>query len=233
MRKVVFLVSVLMMFILLAIPTFAQTSEAYIRIGHFALNVGDADVLINGELRSFGRDREFGSVSSWLLVPAGEVTVEVRASGRSRALIGPATLTLEPGSRTNILAIGDSRTMGVDPLIWTESEDELSEYYARVTIVHAHPTAGIVDLLNDGELYLGRLAYPGDLLLADGSSNDGIVTTDVLAGSYDLTVVPNGQSGPVLIDLTDTALEAGMEYLVVATVDADGNPTAVVAATAP
>jgi hypothetical protein len=237
MRKLLLIAGLVLAVALLAIPAFAQdsapaTGSAYVRVAHYALNADVVDVYINGTLRSFGRDRAAGTVSNWLVVPEGEFTIEVKAAGRSATLVS-ATLDLARESFTTIMAIGDARAQdrsGVSAITIDETYADIPQYHARVIIVHAIPGVGPVDVLNAGELFLGRLGYPGSITLADGGTNDGITSVDLVAGSYDLTVVPNGQSGPVLLDLNNTVLEAGNTYLVVATVDAEGNPTASVTA---
>jgi hypothetical protein len=235
MRKLLLIASLLLALVILAIPVLAQdiaTGSAYIRIAHYALNTEQVDVYINGEIRGFGRSRDFNSVSGWLVVPEGELTIDVKPAGRSVSIISE-TLTLERESLTTIMAIGDARSTdkaGVTAIVIPETYSDIPQYHARVIIIHAIPGVGPVDVLNSGELFLGRLGYPGSILLNDGSTNDGVTTVDLVAGTYDLVAVPNGQSGPVLLDLNNTVLEEGSTYLVVATVDAEGNPTASVTA---
>ena len=229
MRKLLLLVSFLSIFVLAIVPVMAEQTTAYVRIAHFAVNAGEVDVYINGNLRSIGRNVEYGTATSWLVVPAGEFEIAVTPEGRSlsAAIIEPTTLTLEPNSRTTIAALGNTQTTGVTAHLIEENYDGLGEFQSRVTVLHAIPETGAVDVWLDGELFRGRLAFPGSLILIDGGTNDGVTTFDALEGTYDLAVVPNGLEQP-LIDLGNTALAAQTYYMVVAALDADGNPTAVV-----
>jgi hypothetical protein len=231
MRKLLLLAGFLIIFVLAFAPVMAQSSTAYVRIAHFAVNVGEVDVYINGDLRSIGRNVEYGTATSWLVVPAGDFEIAITPEGRSlsAAIIEPTTLTLEPGSRTTIAAVGNTQTTGVNAHLIEENYEGLGEFQSRVTVLHAIPEAGAVDLWLDGELFRGRLAFPGSLTLIDGGTNDGITTFDALEGTYDLAVVPNGLEEP-LIDLSNTELAAQTFYMVVAALDADGNPTAIVLA---
>lgn len=231
MRKLLLLASFLLILVLLLAPVMAQeVTSAYVRIAHFAVNVHDVDVYINGNLRGIGRGMEYGTATSWLVVPAGDLEIAMVPSGRSMnaAIVEPTVFTLEPGSRTTIAALGNTQTTGITAYVIPENYDDLGEFQGRVTILHAIPETGPVDLWLDGELFRGRLAFPGSLTLLDGGTNDGVTSFDLPEGTYDFTVVPNGLEGPVLVDLSDTAIAAQTYYFVVATLDADGNPTAVV-----
>jgi hypothetical protein len=233
MRKIVLLASLLFLLTVALAPIAAQdSSSAYVRVVHLAVNVEEVDVYINGNLRSIGRDLAYGSATSWLIVPAGEFEIAVTPAGRSltAAIIEPTVLTLEPDSRTTIAAIGDTQSTGVTAHLIAEDYSDLGEFQSRITIFHAIPGEGPVDVWLDGELFRGRMAFPGSLTLLEGGTNDGTTTFDVVAGSYNLAVVPNGLEGPVLIDLTGTEVAAQTYYLVVAALDVDGNPTAIVLA---
>ncbi len=237
MRKILLLLALLG---LLAFPAVAQddedsdeieTGSAYVRVAHFGVNVGPADVYINGSLRSFGEGREFGTISNWLVVSEGSFTIQVTPAGRPNTVIIEETeLDLERESRTTIAVIGNAQEGDIVPQVIAQDYSELGEFSAKVTVFHAIPDAPAVDILNDGELLLGRLAFPGTLTLQDGGANDGVSDIVVPTGTYDLTVVPNGQSGPVVLDLSGTELEGGTFYFVVAYGTLD-DPQVAVAAT--
>lgn len=208
----------------------SNVGTAQIRFAHLANDVPEADIYIDGELRRPYTAVEFGTVTGWITVPGGVVEVAVVPSGRSieRAVIGPVTLELDRDSRTTVAAIGAAFSVGVDAQLIEEDYEDLPENFARVTIFHAIPDANIVDVLSDGELFIGRIGYPGSITLLNGGTNDGATTVDVVAGTYDLAVVPNGLSGPVILDLSGTEFEAGNYYFVAAAGTAD-DPQAVVA----
>jgi hypothetical protein len=230
MRKLLLLASFLIILVLAFAPVNAQESTAYVRIAHFGVNVGEVDIYINGDLRSIGRNVEYGTATGWMVVSADTFEIAVTPEGRSlsAAIIEPTTLTLEPGSRTTIAILGNTQTTGVDAHLIEEDYSNLGEFQSRVTVLHAIPETEAIDLWLDGELFRGRLAFPGSLTLIDGGSNDGVTTFDALEGTYDISILPNGLEGEALIDLSDTALAAQTFYLIVAALDADGNPTAVV-----
>jgi hypothetical protein len=235
MRKFTF-AFVLLALLAMALPVMAQdapnTGSAEIRFVHVAQDVDVADIYVNEQLRSFGREVPYGTASGWIRVPAGETELAVVPTGRSygRAVVGPVTLDIADGSRTTVYVYGAAFSVGVDATVTNPDDSVLAETGARVTVFHGIPGVGPVDIYASGTtLVQGRIGYPGDILLANGGTNDGEVTFDVPAGTYDLTVTPNGDPGTVLIELPDTTLEAGMKYLVVAAI-IDGEPSVIVTA---
>lgn len=113
-----------------------------------------------------------------------------------------------------------------------EDFSEIEEDNARVTVFHGIPGVGAVDVRAGEDVIVNALAFPGTFPTPLGPLNDGVVVLNVPAGTYDLTVVPNGLVAPVLIDLTGTELEAGLSYLVAAVGTGDA-PGVVVAVTDP
>lgn len=188
------------------------TGQSFIRIAHLAGDVNGADIYIDGVLRRALTDYAYGSVTGYLAVPNGPHTIQVVPHGRTvaRAVVD-AELTLEDGSYTTIVAYGNAFSSGVDGAVLTDDRDPaVTEGSARVTVFHGIADAPAVDVvLADGTLVAGRIAYPGTLTLLNGGTNDGEFTFDVTAGTYDLAVVPNGQAGPVLADLSGTELAGG------------------------
>lgn len=224
MRKLLVLMAIFVLS-LAAMPASAQEdNNAYVRFVHAANNAGAVDVYINGQARSFTSEKEFGWISGWLIFPLGDLEVAVTPAGRSlsTAIVEPTTLSLESGQRITIAVVGDAQAADGNVFATIFEEDaygDLSEFSARVTVLHAIADAPAVDVVDEeGNIVLGRLGFPGSITLLDGGTNDGAVTItpDLVEGTYDLFVVPNGQSGPTVLDLSGTELEGGNHYLVIA-----------------
>lgn len=200
------------------------TGQSFIRIAHLAGDVNGADIYIDGVLRRALTDFAFGGITGYLAVPNGPHTIQVVPTGRNqgRAVVD-AELMLEDGAYYTIVAYGNAFSSGVEGAVLMDDRDpEINEGAARVTVFHGIPDAPAVDVvLADGTLVAGRIGYPGSLTLLDGGANDGAFSFDVAPGTYDLAVVPNGQSGPVLIDLSGTELAGGTYYFVAAYGTAD------------
>ncbi|MAU09975.1 MAG: hypothetical protein CL607_09160 [Anaerolineaceae bacterium] len=195
------------------------TGQSFIRIAHLAGDVNGADIYIDGVLRRALTDFAYGSITGYLAVPNGPHTLQVVPTGRDqgRAVVD-AEVMLEDGAHYTIVAYGNAFSSGVEGAVLMDDRDpEINEGVARVTVFHGIPDAPAVDVVTaDGTLVAGRIGYPGSLTLLNGGTNDGEFTFDVAPGTYDLAVVPNGQAGPVLIDLSGTELAGGTYYFVAA-----------------
>lgn len=71
---------------------------------------------------------------------------------------------------------------------------------ARVRVAHLSPDAPPVDILVDGGLAFANVAYPGTTAYAE-----------LAAGTYNIQVVPAGETEPAVIDI-DLTLAAGIDY---------------------
>lgn len=186
---------------------------AYVRVAHFSPDTPAVDVYLNAKISPI-QGAAYPAMTGWLEVPAGTYSVAVAPAGTSigDAAIGPVELTFEAGSRSTIAAIGslEAGTLTAG-LVEEDYDTEIALGNARVTVFHAIETAPAVDVLAGDAAIVSFLAYPGRL-----GSNDGAVTLDVPAGTYDLAVVPAGETAPVVLDLAGTELEAGKFYFVAA-----------------
>ncbi|MCA9889642.1 MAG: fasciclin domain-containing protein [Anaerolineae bacterium] len=200
------------------------TGQSFVRIAHLAGDVGGADIYIDGVLRRALTDYAYGSVTGFFAIPNGPHTIQVVPNGRpvARAVVDEE-ITFEDGAHYTVVAYGNAFSTGVEAAVLMDDRDPaVSEGAARVSVFHGIPDAPAVDVVtSDGTLVAGRIAYPGTLTLANGGTNDGEFSFDVVAGTYDLAVVPNGQGGPVLIDLSGTELAGGTYYFVAAYGTAD------------
>jgi transforming growth factor-beta-induced protein len=182
-----------------------------IRVAHLSPDTPNVDVYLNGEAAI--TDLAFPNITGYVTIPAGSYEVAVAPAGTSAAdaAIGPATLDLPAGEFLTIAAIGSLTDGTLAPAIITDDFSELAEGSARVTVFHAIEDAPTVDVLADGAVIVPGLAFPGTL-----GNNDGVFTLDVPAGTYNLAVVPTGETEPVVIDLSGTTLDAGSHYFVAA-----------------
>jgi uncharacterized surface protein with fasciclin (FAS1) repeats len=109
-------------------------------------------------------------------------------------------------------------------VVLVEDFSEIPAGQARVSVVHAIEGAEPVDVLADGAAVIRTLAFPG---AREGS--DGFATVTVPSNAYDLQVVPFGRGVPVLLDMPNTFLAAGVSYLVAAVGTPDAPQVKVIA----
>jgi transforming growth factor-beta-induced protein len=204
-----------------------EPANANMRVAHFSPDTRSVDVFVDGA--AVLRQVQFAEISAWLEVPAGSYEIAVAPTGLTAdsAIIGPVTLPLAADSYTTVAAVGSRTDNTLTAVTIEESMTDLAEGSARVTVFHAIEDAPGVDVLAGGEPIVNNLAFPGSL-----GANDGAFTLDVAAGTYDLVVVPAGETEPVVLDLSGTELAAGNVYLVAA-IGTLENPQVALAVTAP
>lgn len=204
------LFAIVMAFVLLVsaavVPTAAaQDDMAQVRVIHASPDAPAVDVYVNGEQVSALAGVPFFAASDFLSLPAGDQDIAVAPAGTSvdDAVIS-ATVTLNAGSAYSIAAVG--LLENIQAQVYEEDLSPTAEGEARVYVYHFSPDAPAVDIrLADGTVLAEGLAFPNKGELA------------VPAGTYDIQVVPSGETEPVVIDLAGTALEAGTFYSVFAT----------------
>ncbi|MEO0563709.1 MAG: DUF4397 domain-containing protein, partial [Chloroflexota bacterium] len=96
MRKFVLALIAAALTVLGATTAMAQDDDATFRVAHFSVDAGPVDVYVDGEALLEGV--EFGTVSSWMMVPAGTYAVDIAPAGTSvDDAVLSADLTLEAG----------------------------------------------------------------------------------------------------------------------------------------
>lgn len=189
------------------------TGNVNIQVAHFSPDTPAVDIYVNGEAAITAL--EFNSITDWITLPAGSYEIAVAPAGTSidQAAIGPAEFDLPAGQFITVAAIGSLQGGTLAASIIPQDYTAPAEGQARVTVFHAIEDAPAIDVLVDGSTELiTQLGFPGTL-----GSNDGIFTVDVPAGTYNLSVVPTGETTPVVLDLPGTTFEAGSISLVGAT----------------
>lgn len=184
---------------------------AKVRIAHFSADAPAVDVFAKGVV--VARGLAFGQVSDWLDVGPGTVNIAVSptGSGLSAAVIGPAPFTFLPNTWTTIAAIGLVERETLTVKVIEEDGSPTEDGNARVTIFHAAQGVPAVDVFANGNPLVTVLAFPGAM-----GSNDGLWTTEVPAGTYDLQVTVTGNVAAVVADLPGTEIAANTDYLIAA-----------------
>lgn len=175
--------------------------DACINVVHASPDAPAVDVYLNGEVALEGL--EFGAISGWVAVPAGEHQIQVTAAGEdiSTAVID-VTVELEGDAAYHVAATG--LLADITPQVYQvnlSDLDSMGDPMARIRVIHTSPDAPAVDIaLAGGDVLISNLAFP--------NASDAL---DVPAGSYDLEVRPTGTTD-VALDLPGVELEGGMVY---------------------
>lgn len=189
---------------------------ANVRVAHFAGDAPAVDIFVNGEMVLQGV--EYPALSDFLQLDAGSYTIDVAPTGEGQgAAVISQGITVEGGAYYTVAAVGLVARAEEDPVsglkltVAEENYAPLEITTSRVTIFHASPGTGPVDVVVNGEVFAASLAYPGFL-----GNNDGAVDFTVVAGNYDIQITEAGNPDNVLIDLSGTQLVAGNQYYVAA-----------------
>jgi hypothetical protein len=191
--------------------------DACVNIVHASSDAPAVDVYVDGVVALEGL--EFGQVSGWVALPAGDHQVQVTATGEApETAVIDAELTLDAGVAYEVAAIGVLAE--ITPQVYVTDLSELEADMARVRVIHTSPDAPAVDVaVAGGDVLVGELEFP--------KASDAVV---VPAGTYDLEVRLSGTMD-VALDLPGVEFEAGMTYDVYAIGQlADGSLTVLVIA---
>lgn len=175
-----------------------EEGDACINIVHASPDAPAVDVYINGTAAL--EDFEFGQVSGWVALPAGDHQVQVAPAGTSlETAIIDADVTLDAGVAYEVAATGV--LADIAPQIYVADLSELETDMARVRVIHTSPDAPAVDIaVSDGDVLISELEFP--------NASDALV---VPVGTYDLEVRPSGTMD-VALDLPGVEFEAGKSY---------------------
>lgn len=208
MPKRLLIFSLTVLVLLAVVPAMAQDEggTVFVRVAHLSPDTPAVDIFVNGTPSDI-KDLEFKRITSWIQLPAGNYTLSAVPKGGIRS----GVFDLPAGAWITVAAIGSLENNTLKLVAITEDYSPIAEGRARVTVFHAIEDAPAIDVLSGEFVIVPRLAYPGTIY-----NNDGLYTVNRRAGTYDLKVVPNGATTPVVIDLPGTELQAGMNYFVAA-----------------
>jgi len=190
---------------------------AELRVTHASADAPAVNVYVDGEAALEGV--EFKQSSGLLeIAESGTIEIEVRGilpDGSEVTVIGPVDLTLEGGERTDVVAIGNlfdgQGAISIAPRVLDplEIEDSISD--VRVSVLHAAPDAGVVDIY---------VTAPDDDLTGgspiSAAFNDAAGPVALAADTpYRIRITPQNSSN-VVFDSGTLTFPAGTELVLVA-----------------
>lgn len=190
---------------------------AQLRVTHASADAPAVNVYVNGELALENVD--FKQSSGLLEFTAPDtLSVEVRGvlpDGSEVSVIGPVDVALESAIRTDVLAIGDlfdaDGALSIAPKVLDPVEIEEGISDVRVSVVHAAPMVGAVDIY---------VTAPGDELSnntpIDAGFGDAAGPVSLMADTpYQVRITADGSSD-VVFDSGTVQFAAGTELLLAA-----------------
>lgn len=188
----------------------ASTFPTYLRVVHASPDVRNVDVYVNGTPQKGLTNVGPGHAGEWATLVAGTYNVAVAPTGTrlGAAVVAPESLTLPPGQYTTLVVVGSQANGTLAGQVVVEDVGA-GAGQASVTLFHAIEGGPAVNVLANGALLVGDLAYPGS-----AGDNDGAFTLVVPAGTYDVVVNAGGQP---LLDAGEVTFVGGTHYFVMAT----------------
>jgi len=220
------LVGVLLLFACFAPVALAQdakdcTTEGCIRIINVSPDVGGVDVLVNGQIVQ--TNVAGGAVTGFANVGSGTISVEVRQTGKTTAVIPATNVTLGPGGCVTLAVTGRLTGAGQQPtpsLALTNFVEDLTAPaagQARVRFISL-ADVGAVDVLVNNQPIATNVAV--------GAAATAV---DLPAGKVTIRVVKTGTTENI-IGPTDVDLVAGRSVTIFSSgVAADNTLTTILA----
>ena len=192
-----------------------SADTAKVRVLHASPDAPAVDVYADGA--PILTDVAFGTISDYLVVPAGEHRIQVFATGAdpvADTAVIDAKLTFAAGTMTTVAAT--EKLASIKAQVIADAPAPVADK-AQIRVVHLSADAPAVDVAPDGAApIVSALAYP----------NASAYLT-VPAAAYDLEVRPAGTMD-VALQLDPITLDAGSSYSVFAIGSAaDGTLTVV------
>jgi hypothetical protein len=186
----------------------APNAVARVRVAHLAQGIRGVDAFVNGERTSL-TNLTLGNISGWVSLPVGITTFGVGPAGGAETTT--ITTNLRGDTWTTIAAVGNPAGTRAQLRVLSEDYGLLDPLKARVTVFHAVPNLGPVNIVINGQNFVQNLGFPGTL-----GSNDGLDTFVAAAGRYNLQVTSTANPQTVFFDVGETPLFGGRAYFVAA-----------------
>jgi hypothetical protein len=181
------------------------SEHAQLRVAHLSPDAPAVDVLVNGSAVLEGV--EFGTISDYLQVPAGERTVTIQTS-ENETVVFEGDVTVEAGTAYTVAAVGEVSEETFRPEIYMDDFEVPSEDNSSVRLIHASPDAPPVDVTVEES---GAVLYDN---VTFSNSSDYVT---VPAGTYTLEVRPaTADNDGEVVDTFQVTVEGGTVYSAVA-----------------
>jgi len=181
------------------------SSHAWVRVLHASPDAPAVDVYLDDAIVDALTNVPFGTISSYLEIPAGGHNVKVYATGDTTAPVIDADVTFGVGTRTTIAATNAVASIEAQVLL---DEPAPSCDNAQVRVVHFSADAPAVDVATAG-------SDPADAIIQDLEYPDATEYLALPVGSYDLEVRV-ADTTTVALALPGVAVEACNSYSVFA-----------------
>ena len=215
MKRLMSMVTVLVLALALAVPVFADNHGPNVRAVHASPDAPAVDVWVDGSPAFQGAP--FKGVTAYAMLSSGMHNFQIVPAGATEPVVIEADLDLQAETDYTIVAL--NTLANIEPLVLVDNNSLPAAGKAHVRFVHASPDAPAVDIaVTGGPVLFGGVAFKGvgDYLPVD-------------AGTYNLEARVSG-TDTVALSLPGIILEEGTVYTVYAMGFAGGDEPALTAA---
>jgi hypothetical protein len=175
--------------------------NARVRFVHASPNAPGVDIAVQGGGPILFNNIVFKGVGDYIEVAAGTYDLEVNVTGTNTNVLNLPGTELMGGMVYTVYATGFAGgSPALDASISLDAEPD-----TRVRVMHASPDAPAVDVLVDSSPAFSNLEFPD---IADYAT--------LPYGTYNVTVVPTGETGPGVIGPVDLNFMNDTDYTVMA-----------------
>jgi uncharacterized surface protein with fasciclin (FAS1) repeats len=199
----------LMLFMTLAFsvfPAHAQGDSMFVRVAHLAYDVGEVDLLVDGQVAFSAR---FGTVTRYFEGSAGtyQLAIVPTGAGIDAAVLGPADVLLEAGHSYTLAAVGQQADLSLSPLFIDETltlQNSGLSTASPILMLHAVSGGSAVDVYNGSEVIASQLGF------------GGYVAAAAPLGQFELRATPAGQPDATTLTQTSIGVPNNLLFLAVA-----------------
>lgn len=188
----------------------ADASRAYLRVAHLLPEMSPVDLYLNGNVGGLN-GLETGQISDWMEISAGDQLISI-ASSESSGMLADLSLTIEPESWITLAIVGENSGQQAKLIPLIEDYSPLSLGQARLSFFNSMEDSMGLDLLADGQLFAGGIAFPGVM-----GENDGFVILPLPVATYDFLATVSGNPDAVVLNIPDIRLRDGYNVFIAAT----------------
>lgn len=185
--------------------TAQDDGEGQVRAAHLSPDAPAVDVLVDEE--PVLENVEFGDVSDYLNLSAGEHNVTIQVS-EDTSTVFEGNVTVEADTQYTLAAVGEVSEDTFDVAVFEDDFETPAEGDASVRLIHASPDAPAVDV---------TVAESGDTLFDNATFANATDYATVPAGDYSLEIRPatEADDGEV-VTTANVTLENGTVYSAIA-----------------
>lgn len=183
-------------------------TPAHVRVAHLSSDTPPVDLLVD-EYPTNLKALPYTTFSDWYSLPSGIHTLGLTTTSGPT---GTVNLILEPESWTTIALVGSTERETLQIQVIQQDSSELRPGEARLNFFHAVEDIPSIDVLANDDLLFQFVSYPQGQ--GAEATSDGFTSVDLIANTYDLTIILNSHATEPLLTVDALSLAAMNTYFI-------------------